>query len=209
MKKLLYLTTLTIIFLRLSWPYTSTFGSYFSIGIGELLKENNPFFSENLTIIEASDGIKISELLSANVQLIFSFPDNRFSFFKFKVYGSVNIWELKWLVTPSLKINLGIENSSYFTKTKITNEFPFKYYGIFTPNFSIEFKLETKIIKEVFVSIGWFGGIPILFLPNKNPDWGLPLGYPTLHLGIKEIILNEISFYYDPNMYLISLTKKF
>ncbi|MFN4245147.1 MAG: hypothetical protein ACK4F9_03230 [Brevinematia bacterium] len=209
MVKLIYFVTLTILVTGAIYSYSPMFGDYFSIGIGELLEENNPFFNENITIIEISDSIKLSEIISGNAQLIFSFPDERISFFKFTIYGSINLWKFEWIIKPSIRINVGFENSSYFVKTKITNEIPFKYYGIFTPYFSSELKLETKIIKEIFLNIGWFGGMPILFLPNKIPSWGLPLGYYLVSIGIKEIILDEISFYYDVNMYLFSITKKF
>lgn len=206
----LFLIILMIINCDVVFSFTHDFGNYFSVGVGELMKENNPFYSKNIFVIEVSDGVKVSEVFSANVQFIISFPDENFTYLRLRSYGSMNIFKYDWFITPSVNLSVGFENSSYFVKHSLqdlnTNDFIYKYYGIFMPYFTANLNLG---LGNFFVGVGWFGGMPVLFLPDKLPQFGLAVGYPFEYVGIKNIVFDEISFYYDENIYLLSVSKRF
>ncbi|MEN2998740.1 MAG: hypothetical protein ABDH28_06890 [Brevinematia bacterium] len=213
MERLLFLVAL--LFATKALAFSPEVSDHFSLGIGMLVKEGNPFLQEDIVIFEVSDGIKLTKLFSGNIQFLVSFPDERYSFLRFRTYGYINLYEIKWLISPSLNLSLGFENTSHFVKhhkdvtSTITNWFVFEYYGIFMPYFTLDLKASIDIVKTIFLGVGWFGGMPILFIPNRKPDWGLLVGYPFYYLGIREVLLDEIVFYYDTDFRFLSFSIKF
>ncbi|MCX8029815.1 MAG: hypothetical protein N2712_07480 [Brevinematales bacterium] len=206
---------LVFLFFSLFWIYSFTpyFGSYFSFEVGELLKESNPFLDRNIVIFGASDGIKVSDVFSVNIQLLFSFPDEWYSYFNFKAYSTFCLLDIKQFVDINLLLNYGFDITTHFVKVLVsqTNDFLFRYYGIYMPFFSSSLTVGfDEFFVGIFGGIGWFGGMPVLFLSNSEPEWGLPVGYPLYYVGLKKIgLIDELLFYCDPNLYLLSLTRRF
>lgn len=191
------------------FSYSPNSGNYFSIGIGYLLEQGNPFLKENLFIFQASDGIKISEKISVNINFTISFPDERLTFTRLRTFGNLEVYNVDWIVKFSTYLNFGFENTSYFVNIKITNEIPFKYYSTFIPYISGEITLSSKLILEIFSSLGIVAGIPFLFLPNIQPYISSIIYFQTYQVGIKNLILDEISVYYDQTTLSLLLTKRF
>lgn len=206
---------LSFVVLQTGFGFTPQSGSYFSLELGELLSEVDALLSRNIFIFGASDGIRVSDWFSVNIQLLFPFPDEWFWYFRVRFFGSTSVLSFDYFVNVNLSFTYGIENMSQFVKQvlhiQVTNEFIFKYYGIFMPYFTSSLTLTFPLILNIFAGVGWYGGIPILFFPDTKPFWGLAVGYPFYYAGISKInfIVDEISIYYDNNMYLVSLTRLF
>lgn len=206
---------LLFVVLQFGFGFTPQSSSYFSLELGELLSEGDILLSRNIFIFGASDGIKVSDWFSVNVQLLFSFPDEWFWYFRVRFFGSTSVFNFDYFVNLNLSFTYGIDNISQFVKegipTQVTNEFIFKYYGIFMPYFTSYLTLTVPLVLNIFAGVGWYGGMPILFFPKKEPLWGLPVGYPFYYAGVSKVnfVVDEVSIYYDNNMYLLSLTKMF
>lgn len=212
MKKTTKLLTLSVIIISLqlhSFSYSPNSGNYFSIGIGYLLEKSNPLLEENIVIIQVSDSIKFSEKVSGIINFTVSFPDERMTFVRLRTFGNFLLHNIDWIINFSVCLNSGFENISYFVNKSISSEISFKYYSIFTPYISTTITLSTKLLVEIFGSIGIVGGIPFLFLPNTQPFTSSFTYFQIYQVGIKNIILDEISLHYDYLTLSVFLTKRF
>lgn len=207
--KLFIVLAIILITITYGFSLSPNFGNYFSIGIGYLLEEGNIFLNENIVILQASDSIKFSERISGVINFTISFPDERMTFLRLQTFGKFLLYNIDWNIKLSICLNPGFENLSYFVNKSISNEIPFKYYSIFTPYISGTITLSTKILVEIFGSVGIMGGIPFLFLPNTQPFISGFTYSQTYQVGIKNFILDEISIYYDYITLSVFLTKRF
>lgn len=184
-------------------------GDYFSLGFGLLTTKGNVFLDRDIVIFEISDGIAFFKGFSGNVDFIFTFPDEWYSFLDFKTFGRYNFFNVKWFLSSKFVFDYGFEFQSHLVKKSNDIYFLYHWYGFFIPYFRASGMFSFEFFKNFYFAIGWYGGMPIVFLPNKEPVWGVPIGYYFLGVGVRNLIFDEISFYYDSSFYILSLSKRF
>ena len=183
---------------------------HYSVKIGVLQGKNNVNFTNDIVLLGFDTNIKFFSDFFGSARFLISFPDSRYTMFLFEPFF--------WYVHDFLKfgdsfklygsLDIGIQNQSEFTSsTSNTNISSFQYYYFFIPFFRVV--ISGVIFDKLDLSAGWFGGYPLVFLPNTRPVFGVPVGYYLIEVGIRGLIFDRISFSYNPLHYILSVQNKF
>ncbi|MGB9621235.1 MAG: hypothetical protein ACPL4C_02210 [Brevinematia bacterium] len=206
-----FLILILIMFVISSFGFGLVFDekNYFSVGVGLLPSNSNLFLDRDIVVFEISDGVLFFEKFSGNVQFILTFPDEWYSLLDFRVFGRYNFFDIDLFINSKFLFDYGFEFMSHFLKRNDGIYFTFRWYGFFIPYFRVSSVFSFDFFEKLYFSFGWYGGMPIVFLPNTEPSWGLSIGYYFWGFGVKDFIVDEISFYSDSSFYIVSFSKRF
>jgi len=201
-----------LVFVSLVWLAFGGVYEYehYTFKVGILQGKNNYNFTNDIVLLGFDTNIKFFDNFFGSVDFWLSFPDSRYSFLLFE--PSFHYVQELLGISKVLKLQaffwLGIQNQSEFVPSvSNTNISSFQYYYFFIPFFRVS--LVAVGFNVLDLSLAWFGGYPIIFLPNTRPDWGVPVGYPSFEIGIRNVLIDRISFEYNPLRYSINLSKRF
>ncbi len=183
---------------------------HYTIKLGVLQGKNNYNFTNDIVLLGFDTNIRFFDNFFGSVSFWLSFPDSRYSFLLFEpsFYYVQNVLDFGKVFRLQAFLMLGVQNQSEFVASvSNVNISSFQYYYFFIPFFRVSLM---AIILELFdLSLVWLGGYPIVFLPNTMPGWGVPIGYPSFEIGVRNVVVDRFSFQYDPLKYSINLSKRF